>query len=214
MTHSTVNGQIGGRLILISAPSGAGKTSLVHAALAADEQLVVSISHTTRVRREGETDGLNYHFTQHADFEKMIEANQFLEHALVFGQRYGTSIKQVESQLNAGLDVILEIDWQGAEQVQKLVPDALAIFILPPSTEELERRLRGRGQDSDESMQQRLAEARLDMTKAKNYDYVIINDQFEQALLDLQHVFAASRLETQRQYGSNSQVEKLLSSGN
>ena len=170
-----------GSLILISAPSGAGKTSLVKSVLDADTEIVACISHTTRAMRYGERDGENYHFVEDAEFDRMIAAGAFLEYADVFGKRYGSSRQEVDRCRADGKDVILEIDWQGADQVREMLADAVSIFILPPSITELEKRLRGRGQDSADAIQTRLAEAKTDMAQAARYDYLLVNDDFERA---------------------------------
>ena len=200
-----------GQLYLVAAPSGAGKTSLVHAALESDPQLVVCISHTTRERRRSETDGVNYHFVSQQTFTQMIAEEQFLEYAEVFGQHYGTSKKQVDTLLAEGKDVILEIDWQGAEQVRRLVPDVIGIFILPPSVEVLAERLASRGQDSQKSMETRLGQAELEMSKAPNFDYILVNDDFDETLADLLCVFRALRLRKDRQIAGNPAIQHILS---
>ena len=188
-----------GTLFLVSAPSGAGKTSLVNAALAADPQLVVSVSHTTRPPRGGEVDGQNYHFVDDEAFSHMITADQFLEHANVFGKRYGTSKAEVEAKRDQGRDVILEIDWQGAQQVRQVLSEAISIFILPPSVEELQSRLTSRGEDTRQSIEKRLSEAKLDMSQAQNFDYLVINDDFHQAVADFACIIKAARLTKNRQ---------------
>ncbi|XOV83770.1 MAG: guanylate kinase [bacterium] len=200
-----------GQLYLVAAPSGAGKTSLVQAALQHDPQLVVCISHTTRARRRSETDGVNYHFVSRDAFEQMIREKQFLEHATVFGQYYGTSKAQVDQLLAAGKDVILEIDWQGAEQVRRLVPDVIGIFILPPSVEVLAERLASRGQDSEKSIEIRLGQAELEISKAPNFDYILVNDDFDRTLADLLCVFRALRLRGKRQIAGNPAIRDILS---
>lgn len=201
-----------GTLYIISAPSGAGKTSLVKALLAQDEQIRVSVSHTTRAMRPGEEDGVHYNFVSREAFDSLIAAGNFLEYAEVFTNKYGTSRIWVEEQLAQGTDVILEIDWQGAQQVRKLMPNAVSVFILPPSKEELRRRLTGRGQDSDEVIDHRMSEAVSEMVHYPEFDYVIINDDFDQALVQLQAVFTANRLtlanQQQRYHGL---LEDLLS---
>lgn len=184
-----------GTLYVISAPSGAGKTSLVAALLERDSRLCVSISHTTRKPRPGEEDGLNYHFIDRAGFEAMIDAGAFLEHAEVFGNYYGTSQHWVEETLATGRDVILEIDWQGAEQVRRLMPGCVGIFILPPSSKTLRERLVGRGQDAPEVIERRLHEAAVECSHAFEFDYVVVNDQFDVALADLWSITRAQRLE-------------------
>ena len=187
---------IQGQLILVSAPSGAGKTSLVSAALESDPQLVVAVSHTTREPRIGEEDGVNYHFVDYDKFGQMITRKEFLEHAEVFDNRYGTSRSEVSGKRENGQDVILEIDWQGAAQVRALMPDAISIFILPPSIQALEDRLVSRGQNTAESIQRRLGEASLEMGSAVNFDYLIINDDFDTALIQLLCVMRTGRQST------------------
>jgi len=187
---------IQGQLILVSAPSGAGKTSLVSAALESDAQLVVAVSHTTREPRVGEQDGVNYHFVDHDKFSQMITGEEFLEHAEVFDNRYGTSSSEVSGKRENGQNVILEIDWQGAAQIRALMPDAVSIFILPPSIEALENRLISRGQNTDESIQRRLSEASLEMASAVDFDYLIVNDDFDVALTQLLSVMRTGRQST------------------
>ena len=187
---------IQGQLILVSAPSGAGKTSLVSAALESDAQLVVAVSHTTREPRVGEQDGVNYHFVDHDKFSQMITGEEFLEHAEVFDNRYGTSSSEVSGKRENGQDVILEIDWQGAAQIRALIPDAVSIFILPPSIEALENRLVSRGQNTDESIQRRLSEASLEMASAVDFDYLIVNGDFDVALSQLLSVMRTGRQST------------------
>lgn len=201
-----------GTLYVISAPSGAGKTSLVKALLEKDSNVVVSVSHTTRDMRPGEVDGKDYNFVPMPTFNQMIEAGDFLEFADVFTNKYGTSQRWVEEQLNAGLDVILEIDWQGAQQVRRLMPECLSIFILPPSKQALESRLQGRGQDSDEVINLRMSEAVSEMSHYAEYDFLVINDVFEQALAELQGVFLAERMKiTSQQERCKDLLSALLS---
>lgn len=189
-----------GTLYIISAPSGAGKTSLVRELVDSMADIRVSVSHTTRPVRPGEKDGVNYHFTIPPTFERMIEDDIFLEHALVFGNYYGTSRDWVEQQLREGIDVILEIDWQGAQQVRAKMPASVGVFILPPSKAVLESRLRGRAQDSDEVIARRLSEAVTEMSHYAEYDYVVVNDDFDTALADLRAIVRArrQRMEVQR----------------
>ncbi|NNE37423.1 MAG: guanylate kinase [Gammaproteobacteria bacterium] len=176
-----------GNLFIISAASGTGKTSLVKSLLEMMPNLYVSISHTTRPKRAYETDGIHYHFLEKDEFESLIKTNQFLEYATVFDNYYGTSKIWVEQQLHEGKDIILEIDWQGAQQVKKLIRDTIKIFILPPSYEALKSRLIGRG-DDDEVISHRMDSARNELVHYNEYDFVVINDDFEQALKELKSI--------------------------
>jgi guanylate kinase len=188
-----------GSLFIVSAPSGAGKTTLVSGLIAAEPLVRKSVSYTTRKPRPGEENGRDYHFVAAEDFERMRTAGEFLETAHVHGNLYGTSRRTVETETAAGNDVLLEIDWQGAAQIRKLKPDAVAIFILPPSIEALEKRLRGRGQDSAETIAKRVAAARGEISHAGEFDYVIINDEFNRAAQDLISIIRAERLRLPRQ---------------
>ena len=188
-----------GTLYIVSAPSGAGKTSLVKALLESEKTLRVSVSYTTRSMRPGEVDGVNYTFVDVTEFQRKINAGLFLEHAEVFDNYYGTSRLWVEAQLAQGMDVVLEIDWQGAQQVRRLMPQTVSIFILPPDKSTLEQRLRGRGQDSEAVIAQRLQEAVTEMSHYGEYDYVVVNDDFDVALGDLRAILAARRLRKEAQ---------------
>lgn len=188
-----------GNLFIITAASGAGKTSLVRELLHADALVKLSVSYTTRKPRPGEVDGEHYHFVDEATFIEMLNQGEFLESAQVHGARYGTSQNRVDIGLQAGNDLILEIDWQGAEQVRRLYHQAISIFILPPSLQALEERLHGRGQDSVDVINKRLAAARAEMSHVAVFDYVIINDQFEVALQDLCAIVRAQRLRSNKQ---------------
>ena len=174
-----------GKLFILSAPSGAGKTSLVKALVDSNPTVVVSVSHTTRDKRPGEVDGENYFFTSYKEFLQMIKNNDFLEYAKVFDHFYGTSISSVEQQLDQGLKVILEIDWQGAQQVRERIQGTQSIFILPPSKQELQARLRGRGQDSEEIIARRMRDAESEISHYDEFDHIVLNDDFGQALQDL-----------------------------
>lgn len=174
-----------GKLFIVSAPSGAGKTSLVKALVASNPQVVVSISHTTRKKRPGEIDGKDYIFIDVNQFEQMIEREEFIEYAKVFDNYYGTSESSVKQQLVNGLKVILEIDWQGAAQVRDRIQNAQSIFILPPSKAELEKRLRDRGQDSEEIIARRMRDAEAEISHYNEFDHVLLNDDFDLALLEL-----------------------------
>lgn len=188
-----------GTLYIVSAPSGAGKTSLVKALLDALPDIRVSVSHTTRAMRPGETDGVNYHFVDCATFTNLLEHGDFLEHAEVFGNYYGTSQAALERTLAEGHDLILEIDWQGAQQVRRKLPHAQSIFILPPSQAALRQRLDNRGQDSAEIIERRMREAVSEMSHYVEYDYLIINDDFASALEDLKSIFRTRQLRLDRQ---------------
>lgn len=182
-----------GTLYVFSAPSGAGKTSLVKALLEKTGDIGVSVSHTTRDPRPGEENGKDYNFVTQDEFRTLIERNAFLEHAQVFDNFYGTSQEWVENELRNGRDVILEIDWQGAEQIRKQIPETVSVFILPPSRDELHRRLTGRGQDSEETIERRMQDAVSEMSHYGEFDYIIINDDFETALEQLRSVVLARR---------------------
>ena len=199
-----------GSLFIVSAPSGAGKSSLVKAALADDKQLTLSISYTTRAPRPGEVDGREYHFVDRKTFEAMLERGDFLESAEVHGNRYGTSQKWIEGARAKGLDIMLEIDWQGAQQVRRAFADAVGIFIVPPPPvlTELEHRLRGRGQDSEEAIQRRLRDAREEISHVAEFDYVIINKEFEEARRDLAAIVRAVRLKLSGQIARHPEILK------
>lgn len=188
-----------GSLYTVSAPSGAGKTSLVKALVERTAGIRVSVSHTTRAMRPGEVDGVNYHFVDQHKFMAMVEAGAFLEHARVFNNFYGTSQQWVEDTLAQGGDVILEIDWQGAQQVRRLIKDTVSVFIAPPSLETLSLRLTGRGQDSAEVIAARMQQAVTEMSHYPEADYLIVNDNFEDAVVDLQSLVRAKRLGLDRQ---------------
>jgi len=188
-----------GALFIVSAPSGAGKTSLVKALLERISDVVVSVSHTTREPRPGEQDGVDYHFVSKPTFENMVTAGEFLEHARVFDNFYGTSRIAVAEQLEAGRDVILEIDWQGARQVRLAAPQALGVFILPPTRETLRERLLGRGQDTEQVIQRRMRDAIKEMSHYGEYHFLVFNDDFEQAVAELQALFVAQRLRREAQ---------------
>ena len=188
-----------GQLYIVSAPSGAGKTSLLNALRGRLKYVRVSLSHTTRAARPGEKDGWHYHFVSVDEFQSEVAKGNFLEYAEVFGNYYGTSRLAVEELLDSGKDVILEIDWQGAQQVRKNTDDVVSIFILPPSLEALEERLRSRQQDDEATIQRRMQEARSEMSHYHEYDYVLFNDDFEEALEELLCLFGAGRLRTDRQ---------------
>ena len=198
------------QLYVLSAPSGAGKTSLVKSACERLDRLVVSVSHTTRPKRPADIDGVDYHFVDESTFHDMIGQGDFLEHARVFDNLYGTSQRLVEQTLALGTDVILEIDWQGADQVRRLMPDACGIFIVPPSREILEQRLRGRASDSEEVIERRMRDAVEDMRHFSNYDYLIINKDFDDALDELCAVVLSKRVQTGRQSTNNQTLLSAL----
>jgi guanylate kinase len=187
-----------GTLFIVSSPSGGGKTSLVKALLEAEPDVRLSVSFTTRAPRPGEADGRDYHFVALPEFERRQQAGEFLESAVIYGNRYGTSQKWIEGEQEAGRDVLLEIDWQGAQQVRRLARGVVSIFILPPSLDVLAARLRGRAQDSTDVVARRLASAREEIGHVAEYDYVIINDEFSRAALDLRSIVRAERLRLAR----------------
>lgn len=195
-SSSSAPARAAGTLYVFAAPSGAGKTSLVHALLETTDGIEVSVSHTTRAPRPGEQDGVDYHFTDVETFQAMVAGGAFLEHAKVFDNYYGTARASLEQRLAAGVDVILEIDWQGARQVREQFPDCVGVFILPPSRDALEERLRNRGQDSDEVIARRMRDAQQEMVHYREFDYLVINDEFDAALQDLRSIVQARRLRT------------------
>jgi guanylate kinase len=201
-----------GDLFIISAPSGAGKSSLVGALLAEDRNMALSVSYTTRAPRPGEVEGREYHFVDASTFTAMLERGEFLESAEVHGNRYGTSRKWIADARARGLDIVLEIDWQGARQVRKAFPEAVSVFILPPppDLQELERRLRGRGKDSEDAIGRRLANARDEIRHAGEFDYVIINKEFDEARRDLSAIVRASRLTISRQRARHPEAFKRV----
>lgn len=200
-----------GNLFVIAAPSGAGKTSLVKALSESLTQLKISVSHTTRAVRPSEVNGQDYFFVSNETFEAMISKQAFLEHALVYGNRYGTSRDWVHAQLSEGIDVVLEIDWQGARQVQKLFPQAILIFILPPSIEALKDRLQGRQQDDSQTIANRMQAAQDEMSHFREFHFLVVNDRFDVALRDLEHIVLSARLKMAVQVVKQSSLlENLL----
>ncbi len=199
-----------GNLFVVAAPSGAGKSSLVSSLLQVDSHLVVAVSHTTRAPRGQEQDGREYHFIGETEFRAMIARSEFLEHAEVHGHLYGTSRGAIEERITGGQDVVLEIDWQGALQIKQLFPNAILIFILPPSWEELKQRLHRRGEDRPEVIATRMANARIEVSKAREFDFVIINALFETALFDLKAIVHSQRLKYAAQQRSRPAVFAAL----
>ncbi len=199
-----------GNLFIVSAPSGAGKTSLLKRLRTELEGVVISISHTTRPQRPGEIHGQDYYFVSKKEFEEMLAEEAFLEHARVFGHYYGTSRQVVTENLKKGMDVILEIDWQGARQVKVKMPESHSVFILPPSTEVLRERLCSRGQDSPEIIARRMREAKAEISHYKEYDYLVVNDEFEQALMELKSIVVCQRLTLEKQQERQAALLKNL----
>ena len=199
-----------GNLFIVTAPSGAGKTSMVRALLAADQNVQLSISYTTRAMRPGEVDGRDYHFVSREQFQQMLGQGEFLESAEVYGNYYGTSQTWINRVMQSGKDILLEIDWQGAAQVRRIFPAAIGVFILPPSLEALQQRLQGRGQDAAEVITRRMEAAREDISHVGEFDYAIINDSFDVAVDDLRAVFRAERLRIDRQLARHHDLIKLL----
>lgn len=203
-----------GTLFIISAPSGAGKTSLVKQLIAEMDNLLVSVSNTTRKQRPGEIHAQDYFFASKGEFKTMLSNQAFLEHAQVFDNFYGTAKKSVEMSLDKGIDVILEIDWQGAQQVRKMLPSSVSIFILPPSIDVLQQRLEGRGQDSKEIIKRRMHDAVEEMSHYNEFDYLIVNDDFKQALSEIKCIVYSHRLEKNRQLNALALLlDKLIISG-
>lgn len=190
-----------GALFIVTAPSGAGKTSLVRELVKDDSSLCISVSHTTRPKRQGERDGVDYFFVDRDEFERKLAQNTFLEHAEVYGHYYGTSREWVQQHREQGLDVILEIDWQGAEQVRKLDPTACSIFILPPSVETLRQRLETRALDDSKTIERRMRQARREIAQVENSDFRVVNDEFERALADIRAIVRARRLRRENSNG-------------
>lgn len=195
-----------GSLIIVSAPSGAGKTSLINALLQEEARVMSSISHTTRPMRKGEVSGVNYHFVSEREFDEMIEQDIFLESAQVFGYKYGTSRQWVHKTLQNEIDVLLEIDWQGAQQIRKVIPDVISVFILPPSVGALEQRLTDRAEDEPHTINRRMSEARDEISHYNEYDYLIVNDNFAVALHSLRVVLLSARLRKSRQEVANAEL--------
>ncbi|MBU3630117.1 guanylate kinase [Polynucleobacter sp. AP-Melu-500A-A1] len=210
MTNPILTPAYQGSMLMIVAPSGAGKSSLVNALLQDESGLKLSLSTTTRAPRPGEGDGKDYRFVTKEEFIRERDAGQFLEWAEVHGHFYGTSKPWIESQMQAGNDVMLEIDWQGAQQIQKLIPSVQWIFIFPPSIEALEERLRKRGQDDEATIQRRLAAAHIELQHAHEADFIVVNDAFDQALVDLKQILAASRLRSGPSMARNPALLKRL----
>ena len=188
-----------GALFIVTAPSGAGKTSLVRELVKDDDSLCISVSHTTRPRRAGERDGVDYFFVGRDEFERKRDADAFLEHAEVYGHCYGTSREWVQQHREQGLDVILEIDWQGAEQVRKLDPTACSIFILPPSVETLRQRLETRALDDEKTIERRMRQARQELAQSRKSDFLVINEEFERALADIRAIIRSCHLRREEQ---------------
>lgn len=203
-----------GQVVIVSAPSGAGKTSLSQALVQRlsdrGERVRISVSYTTRQRREGEVDGVHYHFIDELRFARMVAENQFLEHAEVFGHHYGTGRAETARLVDEGYVLLLDIDWQGRQQLRHSLPQAVSVFVLPPSAAELERRLRGRGQDAEAVIQRRLGEARAEMAHLDEYDYLIVNDRFERALDDLTTIVCADRLRSSTQQHRHAALLRTL----
>lgn len=195
-----------GNVFVITAPSGAGKTTLVRALLAFDRETELSVSYTTRAPRAGEVDGKDYHFVSREAFTAMLDRGDFLEHAEVYGNYYGTSKVWIERELARGMDIVLEIDVQGAEQIRKLIPDVISVFILPPSAAALEERLHARGLDEDEAIRRRLRAACSEMARVDEFDYIVINDKLDQSVADITALVRAARLRHERQQIRNADL--------
>ncbi|WED42345.1 guanylate kinase [Legionella cardiaca] len=197
-----------GSLIIVAAPSGGGKTSLVKKLVNEMDNIAVSISHTTRSMRPGEQDGIDYFFINEQQFLQMIKEDAFIEHALVFNHYYGTSVAQIKARLEAGIDVVLDIDWQGAQQIRRIFSESISVFIIPPSLDVLKQRLLGRRQDNEDVIKERMKRAQDELSHYSEFDYLIVNDDFEKAAAELQAIVVANRLKMKRQ---SLQQRKLLS---
>ncbi|PJD93267.1 MAG: guanylate kinase [Legionella sp.] len=199
-----------GNVYIVAAPSGGGKTSLVRHLVTTLSAIEVSISHTTRAMRPGETDGIDYFFTTEEQFKSMIDEGAFIEHAQVFNHYYGTSAKPIIDKLQQGIDVILDIDWQGAQQMRRIFPNAVSIFIIPPSLEELKRRLMNRRQDNDEVITGRMVRAQDELSHYSEFDYIIVNDNFEHAAVELRAIVIANRLRIEKQVNKQAKLLSFL----
>lgn len=199
-----------GNLYIVAAPSGGGKTSLVRHLVATLNDIEISVSHTTREIRPGETDGMDYYFVDEEKFMGMVNESAFIEHARVFNNLYGTSEAQINERLEQGIDVALDIDWQGAEQIKRIFPNAVSIFIIPPSIEELEKRLMNRRQDKDEVISDRMIKAQDELSHYPEFDYLIVNDNFEHAAVELRAIVIANRLKMERQINKQTKLLSFL----
>lgn len=199
-----------GILYTVAAPSGGGKTSLVRKLIETLTGIEVSISHTTRAMRPGETDGVDYFFVNQDQFMTMVNENAFIEHARVFDNLYGTSVEQISKRLAEGTDIVLDIDWQGAAQIRRLFPDSLSVFIIPPSLDALKQRLRNRGQDDDDVINERMIKAQDEMSHYPEFDFLIVNDEFENAATELRSIVIANRLRMARQVNKQSKLLSFL----
>jgi len=207
---SAMAGNYSGNLYIVAAPSGGGKTSLVKKLIASLEHVEVSISHTTRPMRPGEKNGTDYFFVEKDEFINMVNDNAFVEHAIVFNHFYGTSTAQIAKRLQDGIDVILDIDWQGAEQIRRAFPKAVSVFIIPPSLDELKSRLMNRRQDKDEVISERMKKAQDEMSHYPEFDYLIVNDNFEHAASELEAIVVANRLRMENQVNKQSKLLSFL----
>jgi guanylate kinase len=199
-----------GQLFIVAAPSGGGKTSLVQGLVKTIPNIEISVSHTTRDQRPGEVEGVHYFFISHDKFERMVHNQEFVEHALVYGQHYGTSRQQIQKRLDQGIDVVLDIDWQGAQQLKTLFKNAISIFILPPSLDALKQRLTERARDKEAVIRERMTKARDEITHYDEFDYLIINEVFETALHELQAIVVGQRLRSSIQAKKHEQLLSLL----
>jgi guanylate kinase len=205
-------GNYSGNLFIVAAPSGGGKTSLVKKLVQALDEIEISISHTTRAIRPGEQDGVDYFFISDKEFKTMIEADAFLEYAQVFNHSYGTSLAQITDRLDQGIDVVLDIDWQGAAQIKRIIPQAVTVFIIPPSIDTLKQRLMNRQQDKDEVISDRMKKAQDELSHYSEFDYLIVNDTFEHAAAELNAIVVANRLRRERQMQRQSKLLSFLMS--